>query len=75
MNVSKFSGHDSSVEDIGVGYEPAWSRDTDPDFPVKKKEAHFILHFTVYSHLTAYTVKKGLRHSRPQPGCHLSNSH
>ncbi len=44
-------------------------------FSCEKKEAHFILHFTVYSHLTAYTVKKGLRHSRPQPGCLLPNSH
>ncbi len=28
----------------------------------------------VYTLIQTYTVKKGLRHSRPQPGCHLPNS-
>ncbi len=30
--------------------------------------------FTLHQNMYEYTVKKGQRHSRPQPGCHLPNS-
>jgi hypothetical protein len=43
--------------------------------------ANFIAIFFFYGHqslfeskVVDYTVKKGLRFSRPQPGCHLPNS-